>query len=357
MHGERKGNAAYIIVAAVLMFCIMGLRDNRTIGDDSRTSYKTQFFKVGEREWSELSGIDDWLQLDGEDSGRSGHERNIGLPWLMKLVYELSDGDYQWFIIVVAILVLGAESFLIQRYSPSPIQSVLYYFGLLFFAFQFSATKQTLAMCFIMLSFPAIVDRRPIRFLLLVICASFFHFPALIFLPAYWIGNMRLDRGYLVALAVVFLLTYVFRGRIVSLMTDTYETAINANSKARFFANKVLIMLVIIVAALLIRPPEPEDRAYSVLLQLIGVATVIQTFSSYNNTFERLADYYFQFAVIFIPMVFEKVETKRHYLQEQTLRVIRNLAPFVFCAFGIWRFLNNVTNDSHLSPFRFFFEQ
>ena len=339
------------------MFCILGLRDNRTIGNDSRTSYKTMFFSVGERDWNQLRGLDDWLQIGGEDEDSGGHDRNFALQWLMKLVYELSNGDYQWFIVVAAIIVLVSESIFIQRYSPSPLQSILYFLGLLFFSFHFSATKQSLAMCILLFSFPAIVERKPVRFLILVLCASFFHFPALVFLPAYWIGNLQLGRDYLFVLAGVFILTYIFRNQLVGLMNDTYETGVNMNSSMRFLANKVLVMLAIIVMAFLVRPPDPEDRVYCTLLQLVGIATVIQTFARYNNTFERLADYYFQFSVVFIPMIFEEVTTKRRYLGTQTTSVVRQFGPFAAGAFAIWRFLDMVMRDEHLYPFRFFFEQ
>ena len=358
MRGNRKGNTQFILFAMILMFCIMSLRDGATIGNDSRTSYRWQFNSMGEKDWDDLRGISEWWSSMREGSSNEGHDRNFALPWLMKLVYVITDGNYQWFLAVVAAIVLSALGIIIQRYSPSPVQSVLYYLGMLYFVFHMSATKQTIAMSILLFSFPAIIDRRPLRFLLLVLFASFFHFPALIFLPAYWIANLRMGRNYLLLLAGVFVLTYVFRDRIVDLMNDTYSTTLNSGGGGlrRFLANKVIIMLFIIIAALIVRPPEQNDRVYSALLQFISLAAVIQTFSSYNNTFERLADYYFQFSIIFIPMVFENVHTKRSYLSDRTLHLIQQYGPYAFCAFSVWRYLDYVVNDGHFYPFRFFFQ-
>ena len=228
--------------------------------------------------------------------------------------------------------------------------------GLLFFTFTMSGLKQTLAMSLIILSFDGIYEHKVLRFVFLVFVASIFHFPALVFLPAYWIANMRLGRTYLIFLAALFIVTYLFRDQLVEWMTDTYETEIINNSGMRFLANKVVVMLIIIVAAIVIRPPHPDDGLYCSLLMLIGVAAVIQTFASYNNTFERLADYYFQFSVAFIPMIFEQVRTKRRYLSERELSLVRNVGPYLFCAFAIWRFLNTVSNDSAFNPFQFYFQ-
>ncbi len=357
LRGARKGNTAYILLVFVLLFCIQGLRDSQTIGNDSRTSYRYDFNAMADREWSDLGDIRDWAHFSGEDESYAGQNRNFATRWLMKLVYDLTNGDYQWFIAIVAAIILSSEALIIHKYSPSPIQSVLYYLGLLFFIFQMSATKQSIAMAILFLAFPSIVDRKPVRFILLVVAASFFHFPALVFLPAYWIANMRTGRHYLILLAGLFLLTYLLRDRILNLMNDAYyDSEVDAVGDVRFLANKVIVMLIIIVAALLIRPPDPDDRVYCALLHLMGMAAVIQTFSSYSNIFERLADYYFQFAVIFIPMVFERIKPRRRYLSEQTSSLVYNYAPYIFCAFAVWRFLDTILNDEHFTPFRFFFQ-
>lgn len=358
MHGERKGNYKYIWIAFALMFCVYGLRDAYTIGGDSASSYLHQFERMENTEWKDLPTMSDWASFaDTEDTeDESGHERNIGIPWLMKLVYDWAEGDYQWFVSVVAAFVMICVAHFVRRYSPSPVQSVLYYFGLMFFTFNISALKQSVAMALVLLSFDAINERKLIRFLLTLWIASLFHFPALVFLPAYWISNMKLGRTYLIFLVALFAVTYVLRDQLVEWMTDNYSTEIIEDSGMRFLANKVLVMLVIVVAAVIIRPPSTEDKLYNSLLMLVGVAAVIQTFASYNNTFERLADYYFQFAIVFIPMVFEDVTLKRRHLGERELMLVRRAGPYLFCAFGIWRFLNYVSGADILNPYQFYFQ-
>ena len=212
-------------------------------------------------------------------------------------------------------------------------------------------------MCLLLFAFSAIIDRKPVRFVILVVLASFFHVPALIFLPAYWIANIKAGRNYLALLAVVFVVTYALRGQVLNLLNDAYYASeVDPNTNVRFLANKVVVMLVIIVTAVLVRPPEPEDRVYSALLQLMGVSAVLQTFAGYSNVFERLADYYFQFSVLFIPMVFERIRPRRQYLSREALNLVYSFAPYVFGMFAIWRFLDTITNDVHFTPFRFFFE-
>ena len=357
MHGEQKGNTKYIFVVAILLFCVLGLRDAYTVGNDSSSSYRLQFERMEDKHWSDLGGPFDWVQDLEEQSGRD--DKNAGLEYLMKIVYDWTDGDYQAFIVLISFFVILANAHLVKKYSPSPLQAFLYFFGLLYFSFHFNALKQSVAMIFIIYAFDAIIDRKLLKFLLLVTAASVFHYPALVFLPAYWIGNMRIGRGYIILLAAIMLVIYFFRDEIVQQMSDIYygeDSGHNIATNERFLMNKVIVMLVIIAAALVIRPPDPSDRVYCSFLSLVGVAAAIQTFAAYGNVFERLADYYFQFSFVFIPMVFEGITTKRRYLSEKQKKMICRVGPYLFCAFAIWRFLDHTSNDPNVCPYKFFFQ-
>ena len=356
MHGERKKNLSYIILAVVLLFCVYGLRDGEMIGHDSSSSYLHQFQALEGTTWEDMPKLSDWVSADDFGEERSGHDRNVAFRWLMKLCYDWSEGDYQFFIGVIAVFVMVVFAQFIYRYSPSPVQSFLYYFGLMYYTMMFSVLKQSIAMAFVVLAFNAIVDRKLLRFIILVLVASMFHFPAIIFLPAYWIGNMKLGRTYLFFLAIALLITYLLRDQIVDWMHDAYDTTINEESNMRFLANKVIVMLVILAAALVIRPPSAEDKLFCTFLMLIGVAVVLQTYAGYSNNFERLADYYFQLSVVFIPMVFEEVKTKRRYLSQRELQLVRRAGPYIFCAFAIWRFLTNIMSDDAFYPYQFYFQ-
>ena len=357
MRGSQRKNWKFILVACVLLYCVLGLRDAYSVGIDTTGPYITKYEWVSKRDWENMPDFSDWLGLSEESKESDGHERNIGLDWLMKLYHEATGGNYEGFIQFSSVLVIIAFAWFVYKFSSSPVQSILLFLGLNFYLFHFSGLKQSLAMSILLFAVGAIFDKRPIVFLLLVAVASMFHFPALVLLPAYWIANMRIGRGYLVALALAFLVTYLLRDQFVEWMTDAYSTEL-LDSEMRFFANKVIVMVAILVMAVIVRPPDAEDRVYSGLLMLMGVATVIQTFAGYNNTFERLADYYFQTSVILIPLIFDPIKLKRQYLPDETLVLARQAMPLLICAFAIWRFLT-VANDpaGHLVPYQFFFER
>lgn len=342
MRGDKPENKSYIWVSCVLMFCLCGLRDVYSLGIDSDSSYVRIFHEIGALEWSELAAYSDGS--------------NQGFDFIVKLCHSLTGGDYQAFFILYSAFVMAVFGWFIQKYSVNPIQSFCYFWGLLCYSFLFDGIKQGIAMALVTLAFDAILERKPIRYVLLCTAAWWVHVPALVFAPAYLIAKMKPGRAYLVFLAAMLAFTYRFREELLELMLSFYGTEMQMHDMG-FLGNKVLIMLIIVAAALVLRPPEEDDRVYSVLMQFMGIAIVIQTFASYNNTFERLANYYFQFCVAFIPLVFQPDIRRSRLLDIKTEAMVKQAAPWAFCAFGVWRFANYITANAWAwLPYRFFFE-
>lgn len=344
MHGNSYRNKQYVIVACLLIYVIYGLRNTYWIGVDSRYSYVRAYNTLAAMSWDEF-----W---------NSNNQYNNAYYILNKLVQELG-GDYQLFVSLEALFVTVCFGRLIYQYSPSPIQSICYHLGLLFFVFHFSALKQSFAMGFLMLAFDQIVKRKPIPFVLLVLIASQFHYPSLVFLPSYFITMVKPGKSFLILLAVVLALTYVFRNQLLNLMLDAYKGGEEEEATMEgitFFRTKSIIMLGIVAAAMIFRRPSPDDPVYGYLLEFMGIAVVFQTFCGYSNVFERLADYYFQFSVVFIPMVFDRSKRDQALLNWRFMDIVYTLAPILFSAYGIYRCLITFYGDYHFVPYRFFFQ-
>ena len=349
LRGDRRNNKKFMIIAFLLLFAVMGLRDVYAFGSDAsgaHGSYPIIYRNIGSTEWGELS--------KNEESNY-----NIGFAYFAKLIYELTGGDYQIFITVISLFAMVSYVRFIGKYSPSPIQSILFFLGLLYYCFLFDALKQAIAMSILLYAFDAIVEKKPIKFIILTLAASLFHFPALIFIPAYWIGRMKVGRGYIALLVVILAVTYLLRDQILNLMMNAYGKGESTASMegVRFLRNKVIIMIAVVVFAVFIRPPSAKDTIYNMLLMFAGVAIIFQTFCGYNNIFERLADYYFHTSIILIPMIFERGGKSRSLIDTARNRQILNYVTVLLCAFAIWRFLSTVNNSAIFTPYRFFWQR
>lgn len=347
LRGNVKGNKKFIFVAFLILFCVMGLRDVNTGGSDSSGtggSYPIIYRNIGQTDWNDLGSVND--------------DYNVGFRYLMKSIYELTGGDYQAFITIISLFIMFSYMRFIRKYSPSPIQSVLYFLGLLYFTFLFDALKQAMAMAVLLFAFDAIIEKKPVKFILLVLLAAIFHFPALVFLPAYWIGRMKIGSSYLILLAALLALTFVFRDRILSIMLNAYggDDIEGSMEGVRFLRNKSIVMIVIVVTSILLRSPTEGDTVYNACLIFAGISIVFQTFCGYNNIFERLADYYFHTSIVMIPLVFEKCELKKHLLDISTELMVKSTAPLVFCGFAIWRFISFVNESPIFNGYQFLWQ-
>lgn len=237
------------------------------------------------------------------------HEgRNAGFYWLMKLISTITNGNFQLFLILLAVIMEVVMAIMIYKYSPMPWVSYLVWNCMGFYVSGFSLIKQYLAMAIIMCAMICIFQNRLKAFLIFTLIAGFIHMPALIFLPAYFIVQRKINiqtiLGYILFAGIVF----VFRSPIVNLIAQFYyeeETfkLVTNNPGGRF----AVIVLILICGYLL---KGFQEKNFEQLYNIIVIAAVLQMFSSFDNVFTRLADYYLQFLVLFIPMIFYNMRGK-----------------------------------------------
>lgn len=282
-HGRQK--KIYIALMAILHTFVCGWRYMYLTGDLRK--YAWGYYTITESGWF------------SEEVFQGG--RNFGFFWLQKLFSSLTNGDFQIFLIFIAIVTEIAVAIIIYRYSPTPWLSYLLWNCFGFYVFGFSAIKQALAMALLMLAFTGIMEEKPKRFLLWTALAGCVHAPALIFLPAYWMAKSRLSIQKMIVYGVCAGFVFFFRNQIVVFVSDFYynetDFMINEHVGGRF-----LMIAALLVVGVILRGFSGKD--FSKLFNLMFVAALIQMFSGFDNVFTRLTDYYFQFLILYLPMAF-----------------------------------------------------
>lgn len=247
----------------------------------------------------------DFIQLGGYGwfSAEVLHEgRNTGFYMLMKLVNELSGEDFQSLLILIAVVTHLILGYIIYRYSPMPWFSFLIWNGMAFYVFGFNAIKQALSMSFIMLAFVGIHKKRPIFYCIMIALASFIHMPALIFLPAYWLAQMRVNWNTVIMYVILGILLYVFKRQFVKLISLFYYDNDEFTVFTNALGNRCIMIIGFTMFGILLR--GFHRREMEVAFHLMALAAILQMLSSFDNVFTRLTDYYYQFSVIYLPLVF-----------------------------------------------------
>ena len=282
-HGRQK--KIYITLMAVLHAFVCGWRYMYLTGD--LIKYSGFYFRIYPN--------NGWFSEPVFDGGR-----NFGFAWLSKFLSQVSNGNFQILLIFIAIAVEIAVAVVIYRYSPAPWLSYLLWNCFGFYIFGFSAIKQALAMGLLMLALTGIMEEKPKKFLLWTVLAGCVHAPALVFLPAYWMAKSRLSVQKLIIYAICAGLIYIFRNQIVKFIGDFYydETDYVANTHV---GGRFMMIAALLIAGIILR--GFSGRSFTKLFNLMLVAAIIQMFSGFDNVFTRLTDYYFQFLILYLPMM------------------------------------------------------
>ena len=296
----------------------------------------------------------DWASKVFEDYA------NIGIRLFFKAAGSLGL-SYDICLFLIAALSAVALGILVYRYSPGPYWSYLMYIAMAIYLFTYSGLKQTIAMAFVMLAAVGIFEDRPKKFLLWTLVAAAFHMPAAIFIVAYPIAKKKMDRYYVLILLIAVACVFLFRDQIVGWFSEAYYEDESKYYAKETIGGRAVMMALFIIAGLVLRPAQRGDRIYSQVVNLMVVAALIQTFSVYDNVFTRLADYYYQFVALHIPMILESSDHQikmgaPYRVRRYTLRSYQT-AWLVITVFALWFYRNTISgNGETIANFRFFWE-
>ncbi len=312
----------YIFLMTVIHTCVCGLRYRFLTGD--LIKYYFSFLNSGTYGW-----FSEELLAEG---------RNSGFFIVNKIINILSGGEFQVFLFFIALVTHLVLGYVIFRYSPMPWMSYLVWNCMALYIFGFNAIKQALAMAFVMLAFIGIAEKRPIVFLLWMAVAGSIHVPALIFLPAYILAQMRVDGKMLCLYLLLGVAIYVYKEQFVAFIRSFYYEDDEIFVFAGELGGRFMMVLGFTIFGLLFR--GFSDRTYESLFHIMAIAAILQMLSGFDNIFTRLTDYYFQFSVLYIPMIFFPGD------QQHQRVILRPLLPFndrslkvlagLLCVFMLW---------------------
>lgn len=195
----------------------------------------------------------------------------------------------------------------LRRYSLNRPALVYYLYLMILFPTSFNLVRQSLAasICFYAVSF--IISRNPIKYIGLVLLASFFHTSALIMLPVYLINRLikPTSKGYYnrSVLKVVFVALLLLTSLPLLFSLTQYLHVFSAYSK--YQANMV-----------------EQGRNYIIYLKFVTLAAILLFYRSLISK-NKVNVYYLTFAI------FEIVLSTLGFTSAFTKRIALYFAPFI----------------------------
>lgn len=344
--GETDTKKKVIQIITLILTFFLGLR-TWWMGD--LIKYHTQYVSCGQEGWKQVV---------------FQKAENIGLRLFFHAEYVLTEGNFQIALLMIAFFSTVSLGYVIYKYSVSPYWSYLVYIGLGFLFFNFTGLKQSIAMTCLLWAFAGIIEEKHLLFLCMTCIAGMFHAPAFIFLPAYAWSKKKYDKYYWFTLIALFAVVFIFRNQIIGFLGELYYEENEFLQSSETVGGKFLLMLIMLIGGAVLRPPSTHDTVYSKVYNLVVIAALLQSFSVFGNNFTRLADYYFQIVIFYIPLVFEYRGFKVHRLSANARPALIGidrkgyqllyLAVTVFLIFYYYQYIG--TDISGITDYKFFWE-
>ncbi|ETT45158.1 putative polysaccharide polymerase protein [Paenibacillus sp. FSL R7-269] len=223
--------------------------------------------------------------------------------------------NFQWFIAVVSffyILViyqLIKKTILIENYWISVLILLINPY---LFLVHLSGIRQTIAICFIIISVFFLIKKRIIYYLLFIIIASGFHQSAIILLPmCFFINDRKIKKKWMVII-VGFLLFIVFTPLLELIINQTYQIFPqyrhyveegNENSVRSTLISSFLFFFIIFN----INKLEGKELIFG---KLSLIATIISIAAFKISMITRFGMYFDIFMIITIPQILTKINVR-----------------------------------------------
>lgn len=332
---RQVSDRAFCVVICSLFVLITGLRHNM-VGSDT-TGYYLGFYRIANSSLSEI------IALKKRDFGFYIFE------WLVANIFH----DFAAVTFIAACVFYIPVTLLIYRYSDDYGMSYLILMAFMFFQFSMTGIRQTMALGFALMFVLEILKKRKncLRIAVYVTLGITMHRSCVAILPFILLYVFRKNRFIAHACLVLLPVVFVFRGAITNMALSLFQTVGfdlggyvgNSGGVTTF----LVYLLLFIWGVFFTSSGENRCELPPLLLSLMGISAVLQTFVFVNSIFFRVVWYYSIFMVIYIPKMLTASKVDRNVL---------TLMRFVVYAGLLYMYLGITIGSANVLPYRFFWQ-
>lgn len=330
---QRKKRAAFYVTALVVL--VVALRHPSMgidLGYGSSIGYLTSFQSISEYSWGELFALGEWQNYEW------------GYIVFNKLLGYIST-NYQCLLIACAIASIVPVGIMIGKCSRDPVLAILVFLGLPCITVPFSALRQGIAVGLCCLSFPLIREKKPVKFILLIVFATLFHYSAFIFLVAYPLYHLKLSRSARLLSIPVLPVIYLARYPLFAVGSKLFKhNAVAAQGSAV----TLLLVFTLVYAFCAVFLHDDEDGGF---LNLFYVACVIQCFAGVYSLAMRVGFYFMPALVIALPNIIANMK------RPENRKISRLCVMAAFVAYGLYALYTYGSDWPMTYPYHFFWNK
>lgn len=315
----------YFSVVSLVLIAISGLRSN-VVGSD--TQMYQNIFNYGKS-----------LPLS-QDLATTSIE--YGYVFFEHIVGSVFD-NYQWFLIIVAVITIIPVTIIIYKYSEKPWMSYFLFITFGYFPFFMAGIRQAIAIAITLIAFIFVRKNRLIPFVICIGLAFTFHKTAIIFLPVFWLDKFKLNKKTISFAVLCIIGGFLFRQPLYQLLNN-YARQSFSYLDAGGIKMYVFMLLSVILGFIYYKDFIKQNENNKIFLYMMIVSSVIWPMVSFNPAMFRLYYYYHIFIIIYVANLIVSIKDKRakfivtvgylliggYYLVAQVIIKGNNYYPYYF---------------------------
>lgn len=325
---EEKRRKRIFKIALIPLFILIAFKAD-TIGSDTQ-NYMRAFNMM---ESSSLTEV--FLIYENFEPGY------VYLTWILSKLSQ----EQQILLICLGLIVCVSLYRFINYTAKNRCLALFFFVTLGFFQFAMSGIRQTIAICIILWAYPYIRERKLIKFCIVILIAMQFHKSSVIFVPAYFISDLKLSTKNVIIMVAVMCVILFSADMLLLSVADVmdYNYGVEETGNGQIF---LMIVLLITVLCYVNRNQLMRfNKNNRILINMNFISLSLWFVRLVSRTAERVSLY-------FMPYTYVALE---EYISTQS-RQNRNTLMAAAVILSSVLYIYRISGQSELNDFKFFFQ-
>lgn len=327
---KRKNKIGFIFISISVLIFILGFRA-QTMGVDLK-GYLPSFDKLNKASWTQIIHMNSYLNYE---KGYVIFNKMVGSVWC----------DRQFFLFICAACSLLPVGIFIYRNSNHMLFSMVIYMSLPCFLIVFSGLRQGIAIGITMLSVEFIKKKKLLKFVLLILLASTFHSSAIIFLIAYPLYRLKMNKKMAYASILLLPGIYILRYPVFRILSKIFK----AHAVPDYNNAINLFLIFVFIYSFCVLFGNRSNEKINGWMNIFFVACACQAMGGVYLTTIRVGYYFMISLCILLPEVFHGMNLK---YAERDRKIIYGVLIGLFSVYGLYVLRHGSWAMSY--PYQFF---
>jgi len=361
----KKDKKRFCFYTGVILWLLVALRNVKLGLNDTENIYYPIFLNMQFISFADILNIANY-------SGK--------LFYMLTKVLGTFIINYNLYLAVIGVPFIASVMYLIYKYSKYPIISVFLFIAL-YYLYSFFLLRQVIAIGIIVFSYKFILEKKPIKFIILVMIAVLFHKSAWLFIFAYpFCRYIKFGKKNYILIAIAFVIANMLPNFILGII-NTFDISGTLSVYIKYgvydTSGKISMFGLFITVAILIlghyyysitnknnnkkieeakknnqnnevelirNENKKNMKEYNILLNLSTLGSVIFAFSNVVSEFYRVSLYFSIFNILLVAAALNSELSSR---KKRTIVIC-------FIVISILYFLVRTINNINSNPYSFF---